>query len=129
MIKGISASGRYVTVTNGSPNNPYISPGAVGAGMLRWNPNMNSMEINDGNNWRQLDMNYSNIGLTSEAESLLDWAKEQRIRQQQYEVMAKDHPAIKNALDVFKRAEQQLDLVYKLSKEHENDFGEVQASP
>ena len=90
---------------------------------------MNCMEVNDGNNWRQIDMNYSNIGLTSEAESLLDWAKEQRIRQQQYEVMAKDHPAIKNALDVFKRAEQQLDLVYKLSKEHENDFGEVQASP
>ena len=43
--------------------------------------------------------------------------------------MAKEHPAVKNALDSFKRAEEQLDLVYKLSKEHQSEFGEVQASP
>ncbi len=37
--------------------NPYISPGASGAGMLRWNSGMNCMEVNDGNSWQQTKQN------------------------------------------------------------------------
>ncbi len=130
MIKGITQSGRYVQVSNGNAST-YVNgyPGAQGVGNIRYNTSTQNMEVFDGNNWMMLNMSYPTIGLTGEAESLLDWAREQRNKQLSYESMSKDHPAIKNALDNLKRAEEQLDLVYKLSKEHENDFGEVQASP
>ena len=55
MIKNISGS-KYIMVSNSGSSDPYISPGSVGAGMLRWNPNMNCMEVNDGNMWKQFSM-------------------------------------------------------------------------
>lgn len=118
MIKGINSSGRYVTVTGGQPASQYFSTGAVGAGMMRYNTNTNSMEVNDGNSWQQLSMNYASVSLTGEAESLLDWARDQRNKQYEYEQLAKDHPAVQNALDAIKRAEEQLVLIVNLSKEH-----------
>ena len=128
MIKGISSTGRYVMVSGGTPSTPYISPGAIGAGMLRWNANMNCMEVCDGNNWKMIDMGFTSIGLTGEAESLLDWAREQRDKQRAYENMANEHPAVRKALDALKRAEEQVDLVYKLSKEEYENEG-VTTSP
>jgi hypothetical protein len=61
MIKGINSSSRYITVSGGANSGPYISPGAAGAGMLRWNPNINQMEVNDGNSWIRIDTIYSSI--------------------------------------------------------------------
>lgn len=113
-------------VTGGSANNPYISPGASGAGMVRWNPNMNCLEVNDGNMWKEISGGFASVGLSSEAESLLDWAREERNKQYSIQAMAVDHPAVKNALEAVNRAKEQLDLVYKLSKDFENESeGEV----
>lgn len=75
MIRGVNSTSKYITVTGGSPASTYISPGSVGAGMLRWNPSMNCMEVNDGNMWKTIDMGYANVELTYDAESLLDWAR------------------------------------------------------
>lgn len=121
MIKGITQSGKYVTVSGGMPSNPYISPGSAGVGMVRYNPNMNVMEVNDGVSWKEIGNSFASVGLTSEAESLLDWARDQRNKQWEYESMAKDHPAVQNALASLERAKEQLDLVYKLSKDYENE--------
>jgi len=123
MIKGISQSGRYTQVTNGSPGSVYVNnySGQPGVGNLRYNPSTSSIEVFDGNAWMMMAMNYASVGLTSEAESLLDWAREQRNKQWEYEAKAKDHPAVKNALDALIRAQDQLDLVYKLSKDYENE--------
>lgn len=130
MIKGITPSGRYVTVSGGGAST-YVNnySGLQGVGNMRYNTTNQNIEVFDGNNWIMLNMDYASVGLNGEAESLLDWAREKRNKEILYESMAKEHTAVKNALDSLKRAEEQLDLVYKLSKEHEKDFGEVQASP
>jgi len=127
MINGISQSGRYVQVSGGSSSNPYISPGAVGAGMLRWNPNMNCMEVSDGNTWKTLSMDYASVGLTAEAESLLDWAREQRQKEFLRQERIKNNPALQKAYEAIKRAEENFNLLEKFV-EHDNDT-EVQASP
>jgi hypothetical protein len=123
MIKGISPQGKYMYVNGGSANTTYISPGAVGAGMLRWNPNMNSMEVNDGNMWKTLDMGYATVGLSGEAEALLDWAKRKRDEELEFERMSKDHPAVKIALENLNKAKQQLDATIILSKEYDETTG------
>ena len=122
MIKGITQSGRYTQVSCGT-SSTYVNgySGSQGVGNVRYNTSTQNMEVYDGNNWVMLNMGFASVGLTGEAEMLLDWAREQRDKQLAYQSMAKDHPAIKNALDALKRAEEQLDLVYKLSKEYENE--------
>jgi hypothetical protein len=119
MIKGITQSGKYTVVTGGHSTNPYISPGSAGAGMLRWNPNMNIMEVNDGVSWKQIDMGYPSVGLTPEAESLLDWAKIKMQEEQEMKRLAEDHPAVAMALENLNKSQEQLKATIILSKDYE----------
>jgi hypothetical protein len=99
--------------------NPYIPPGSQSAGMVRYNTNMNTMEVYDGQNWKEIFNNYASVSLTPDAESLLDWARKKRDEELQLEALAKEHPAINIALDNLKKAKIQLDATIILSKEHD----------
>jgi hypothetical protein len=101
MINGINSSGKYITVSGGNSSGPYISPGSVGAGMVRWNSNMRQLEVNDGNTWLTLSTNYATVEMTSEAESLLDWARKKRDEEVKLEAMMEKYPALKKAKDNF----------------------------
>jgi hypothetical protein len=118
MIKGINSSGRYITVSGGSASNPYISPGAAGAGMVRYNPNMNQLEINDGNSWQTLQTSYATVELTPETESLLDWARKERQRQYDRESRIQNNPALKKAYEAIKRAEENFDLLETIAGDY-----------
>jgi hypothetical protein len=119
MIKGINSTGRYTVVQGGTAMNPYIAPGGQSAGMVRYNTNMNIMEIYDGQSWKELSTSYASVGLTSEAESLLDWARNKMAEELKYKALANEHPAVKIALENLERAKQQLDATIILSKEHD----------
>jgi hypothetical protein len=119
MIKGITSSSRYITVTGGMSTDPYISPGAVGAGMVRWNSNMNCMEVNDGNTWKTLSMNYATIEVTPELESLLNWARKKQDEEMAWQSLAKENQAVKIALDHLEQARRQVDITAKLAREYE----------
>jgi hypothetical protein len=101
MIKGIIPNGRYVTVTGDVGTTPYISPGAVGAGMLRWNSNTSCMEVSDGTGWQTLSMAYVSVSLTPEAESLLDWARQKRDEDLKLVAMMEQYPALTKAKENF----------------------------
>lgn len=128
MIKGLTQSGRYVNVSGGSPSSTYISPGAVGAGMMRYNSNMNCIEVNDGNSWKEVVGSYASIGLTQEAEALLDWAREQRNKQQARKYAAENNPALKKAYEAIQRAEENFDLLEAIAGNYD-ESDQVQASP
>jgi hypothetical protein len=121
MIKGISPTGKYMYINGGVAGSAYISPGAVGAGMMRWNPNMNCIEVNDGNSWKTLDMGYASVGLSPEAESLLDWAKLKMQEEQEMKHLAQDHPAVKIALENLNKAQEQLQATVILSKDYQTN--------
>lgn len=131
MIKGINASGKYMSVQGGTAADPYISPGSAGAGMMRWNPNMNCVEVNDGTSWKQVMSNYASVGLSPEAESLLDWARQKRNEELEFERLAQDSQAVRIAMENVERAKQQLTITAKLARDSYHDHGEVmeQASP
>ncbi len=117
MIKGITG-GKYVMVQGGSSSDPYISPGSAGAGMMRWNPNMNCMEVNDGSMWKQLGMSYATVALDPEAESILNWARQERDRQRLREKRIQENPALKKAYEAIQRAEANYDILDKIIGEH-----------
>ena len=131
MIKGINSSGRYVQVNGGSPSTNYISPGAVGAGQMRYNPNTNNIEVNDGNMWQTLGTGFATVELTPDTESLLEWARKKRSEELEYERLAQDNQAVKIAMENVERAKQQLTITAKLARDSYHDHGEVmeQASP
>ena len=105
MIKGLTG-GKYITVTGGNANTPYISPGAVGAGMVRYNANMQCMEVNDGNSWQQMHTSYAQVQLDSEAEMLLDWAKKKRAEEMQLNELCKQYPGPERARSNFETFKQ-----------------------
>jgi len=110
MIRNINGS-KYIQVSGGSSSNPYISPGASGAGMVRWNSNMSCLEINDGNSWQQLHTAYPVISLTAEAESLLDWARAKRDEEYRIAALAEKHPTVADAVAAVQLAQDQLKVV------------------
>jgi hypothetical protein len=102
MIKGITSVGKYVTVTvsgGSGASGPYISPGALSAGMVRYNSNSQNLEVYDGVAWIAYAQSYSSVGLTPEAEALLDWAKEKRAEEQRLKELSEKSPAIKDLID------------------------------
>ncbi len=114
MIKNITG-GKYIMVQGGSSSDPYISPGSAGAGMMRWNPNMNCMEVNDGSMWKQLGVSYATVALDAEAESILNWAKQERDRQRLREKRIQESPALKKAYEAIQRAEANFDILDKIA--------------
>jgi hypothetical protein len=119
MIKGIAPTGKYMYINGGTASGTYISPGSMGAGMVRWNSNMNCLEVNDGNIWKTLDMGHASVGLTPEAESLLDWAKVKMQEEQEMKRLAENHPAVAMALENLNKSQEQLKATIILSKDYE----------
>ena len=120
MIKTLMA-GPYISIQNAYASNPYISPGAAGAGQLRWNPNTNVMEVNDGLYWQTLPQTTPTIELNTEARELLDFVKKQRDRQRLVEL----NPSLQKAYDAINRAEDNFDMLAKLADVKPIDYHHV----
>ena len=120
MLKDITASGRYIQVSGGG-GSTYVNgyAGSQGVGNMRYNTSSQNMEVFDGNNWIQLSMGYSSVGLTGEAELLLDWAREKRNEELAWKTLAEKNAAVRIALDNLEEARRQLDITAKLAREYE----------
>jgi hypothetical protein len=130
MIKGINSSSPWLTVLAGNPMQNYFSPGAQGAGQMRYNTNSNNMEVWDGVTWKEIATSYASVDLSQEAQSLLHWARQARDKEMSREARIRSNPALKKAYEAIQRAEENFDILDKIVGEDINsDFGEVQAGP
>jgi hypothetical protein len=120
MIKNITPTGRYITVSGGNANT-YVNgySGAQGVGNMRYNTSTQNMEVFDGTSWITLNMDYASVGLNGEAESLLDWARKKRDEELTWESLAKENQAVKIALENYRQAEQQLKITKNLARDYE----------
>ena len=120
MLKDITVSGRYMTVYSGTAGT-YINgySGLQGVGNMRFNTTNQTIEIYDGNNWIMLNTSIASVGLNSEAESLLDWARVKRNEEIAWKAMAEKSHAVKIALEKVEEAKRQLDVTAKLARDYE----------
>ena len=118
MIKNITPSGRYMQVSGGS-GSTYVNAysGAQGVGNMRFNTANQNLEVFDGSNWIMLSMSHASVGLNSEAESLLDWARMKRDEELKIAELSKKHPGVADAVQELKRANEQLQIMVNLVKE------------
>ena len=117
MIKGITG-GQGIIAGGGSVSYPYIPMNNNNPiqGMLRLNGQ--DMQVFDGSSWITLSASYATVELDASTQSILQWAREKRDEESQLKAIALSHPAVAIAINAVKKAEEQLDLVVKLSKEH-----------
>jgi hypothetical protein len=120
MISNVFPTGRYVQVSGGTAST-YVNgySGAQGIGNMRYNTSSQRMEVFDGSSWVQLNMGSASVGLSPEAESLLDWARDKRNEELMWQSLAKENKAVKIALDHLEQARQQLDITAKLARDYE----------
>ena len=129
MIKGITSNSQYVIVNSGQAMNNYFSPGAQGAGQMRYNTNSNNIEIWDGVVWKELGTSYASVDLSYEAQELLKWAREARNKELARESRIRNNPALRKAYEAIQRAEENFDILDKIVGNDINTDTEVQSSP
>jgi hypothetical protein len=114
MIDQIYSNTHHIHVNRSGPAGPYISPGSSGAGHVRYNPNMNRLEVNDGSVW--LELKYQDVSLTmsTQATKAIDWALRKMEQETERERRARDNPALQKALEAIRRAEEQYELIDQL---------------
>ena len=114
MIKGIASGSKYTVVSGGNPILPYVNQNINNPiqGMLRVNGT--DMQVFDGNVWTTMNTSYASVGLSSDAESLLDWARKKRDEEMERDFLAVTNPTIKDLLEQIKEKEDQIEMVMNL---------------
>ena len=113
MIKSITSSSPYITVTGG-PMSPYFSPAAQGAGQKRYNTSSNNIEVWDGVTWKELGMSHVNVDISGETQELLKWARKTKNREFSRESRVRSNPALQKAYEAVQRAEANFDILDKI---------------
>lgn len=118
MIKAIHASGKYIQVIGGSAST-YVTaqPGSQGVGNLRFNTSGQRLEVYDGMTWLELNSPHASVGLNGVAEEAIDWAQRQMEEEKRLEALAKEHPAVADALEAVKQAQERVRIVAALVQE------------
>lgn len=118
MIKAIHPSGKYIQVIGGSAST-YVSSqaGSQGVGNLRFNTSQQRLEVYDGMTWLELNMPHASIGLSGVAEEAIDWVQRQMAEEKRLEALAKKHPAVADALEAVKQAQERVSIVAALVQE------------
>ena len=115
MIKNLSSSSAYVTVSGYSPTTIYNN-GQLNVGQLRYNPNSQNMEVYDGNTWQILSQGVT-VGLSWDADSAIRWAIEKQKEEAGLKERMAKHPGLKDAWDKF----QMMDILTKESEKIEQE--------
>lgn len=114
MIKQLSSNSQHIFLSQ-SNSKAYFSPGASGSGMVRYNPNMSRMEVNDGAVWLGLGDDI-HLSLSNDVIKVIDWAINKMREEEQLAQLAQSHPTLRAALDNVEQARRELDLIFNLTK-------------
>ena len=119
MIKSIHSSSPFLTVSGGNPGSTYIGnySNSPGVGNMRYNPSNQNIEVYDGSTWIILSAHHTNINLSDDAVSLLEWARKKRNEELELERLAQTSPAIKDLITQIEEKEEQIRVVQTLLKE------------
>ena len=118
MIKGLMGN-QGVVVGAGNTSVPYVNMNTTNPmqGMIRvWG---SDMQVFDGNNWTTMSTSYATVGLDSETQDLLLWAKAQRQMAMNRLTLAQNNPALMKALEALKRAEDNFEILSKFVEDDE----------
>jgi hypothetical protein len=100
MIRGINA-GPHLTISDGYAPTPSFSPGAQSAGMVRYNTNMQCMEVYDGIGWQTIYTAHPTVDLAPASREAVEWAMRKQHEERNLKEMMERHPGLKDLYDKF----------------------------
>ena len=108
--------GRYMMVNGGMPATTYMntSSGYMNVGDVRYNTNMQRLEVYDGNMWIELNTSHASVGLTPDAERAIDWAIRKQQEDADLESLAKSNKTIADLLNQKKELDNKIKMVQTL---------------
>ena len=111
--------GRHVMVNGGYPATTYIntSSGYMNVGEVRYNTNMQRLEVYDGQSWIEINTSHASIGFTPDAENAIDWAIKKRQEDLALEELAKTNPTIADLISQKKELDDKIKMVQTLMRE------------
>lgn len=114
MIKGLTTASKYTVVSSGNTSVPYVNQNLNNPiqGMLRISGS--DLQVFDGTSWIVMNTSYATVGLTGEAESLLDWAREKRNEELRLKTLAEKHPTVADAVGAVEQAKTNLKIITEL---------------
>lgn len=98
-MNSVVSTSPYIYVSGGFNSNPYISPGAASAGMVRYHNQ--ELQVYDGISWLTLSQPQATIGLSGEAESAIKWAAQKAAEEKELKILMEKHPGLKAAYEQF----------------------------
>jgi hypothetical protein len=95
-----------VIVSSISPSSLYFSMNAdtdtsTPPGSVRYNPNRNVLEVWNGSAWMLMADTLTTVGLSSEIENILGWARKKMTEEYKLQHLMSKYPALQNAHDQF----------------------------
>ncbi len=113
--------GPGIVVSNNTSSLPYVSinPSNPIIGMMR--VNNSRVEVFDGNMWIGMSTACPSVSLDQETQDLLQWARAQRTMQMNRLEAAQRNPALLKALEAVKRAEENFELLEKISRDYSDE--------
>lgn len=119
MIKTVNGSGRYIMVNGGYPATTYIntSSGYMNVGDVRYNTQMQRLEVYDGQMWLEINTSHASIGLTPDAEMALDWAIKKKNEELELLALARSNTTIADLINQKKELDDKIKMVQILMKE------------
>jgi hypothetical protein len=113
MLKGLT-SGKGTVVSGGNYGYPYIPMNSTNPiqGMLRLNNQ--DMQVFDGSSWITVGASYASVDLDVDTQSLLEWARTERTRQNLRLERIRNNPALQKAYEAIQRAEANFDILDKI---------------
>ena len=118
MIKAIHTIGKYIQVIGGSASTCVTAQGgSQGVGNLRFNTSQQRLEVYDGMTWLELNTPHASVGLNGAAEEAIDWVQQQMAEEKRLEVLAKEYPVVKDAMEAVRQAQERVKIVAALVQE------------
>jgi hypothetical protein len=111
MIKNITP-GPGIYIAANSHSTPYVDMSQHSAGMVRYNGS--NFEVYNGSNWSQFSSSIPQIELDGATQEAIQWVRRRMEQEKRLEELAKQHPAVADALATVSHAQEQLDIVAAL---------------
>ncbi len=105
-------------VQGGMPAHTYInsSSGYMNVGDVRYNVQMQRLEVYDGQIWVEISTGHASVGLTPDAEHALDWANRKIIEEAELDRLAASNATIADLVNQKKELDDKIKMVQSLIK-------------
>ena len=120
MIQNIYGS-NGIKVVGHQPSLPYISMSNMSAGSVRYNGNISSLEVYDGNSWLSLNTSVgASIELDESVTEIIQWAKQKKDEEVELEKLVISNAAIRDLVYDLNETKDKIKMVQILLKENES---------